>query len=257
MTLNVLFFVALILILLMGIRGFQRGILGIIFGLVAWIFMIVFVQWASPQAYENLKNDEKIVASISENVGDIIEKNTEDISLDNAEEALKKDKEDSFGDMLPKEAVEGYEEMMASLQEFYETLSKETDLGIKDQLLQQATEGFNEKKEEVVLGTTEIVTDYILRAIATVISILLGFIICFLVWMIIRLINKTPIIGTASHFGGLIFGIFEGILILWIIMYIASLTSVTEIGGSLMGQIKENEFLLYLYNYNILFKILG
>ena len=252
MTLNVLFFIVVILLCLLAVRGFKRGFLGIVFGIVAWIFMIVFVQWASPQAYENLKKDEEIVSSVSQKVEEALNEKTKDITIENASEVLEEDDRSSLTDYLPKEAVSEYEEMVSALKEFQSGLSLVEDEGLKQDLIEQATVSFNEKKEEVVLSTTEIVTDYILHGIATLISVIIGLIICGLVWLLVQVINHTPVIGTMSHFAGLIFGLLEGIFVTWIFMYIVSLTAMTKIGESAFAQIQENEFLLYLYNNNIL-----
>lgn len=252
MTLNVLFFVVLILLCLLAIRGFKRGFLGIVFGLIAWIFMIFFVQWASPKAYENLKKDEEIVSAVSQAVEEALDEKTKDITIENASSVLEDEKETSLADYLPKEAVAKYEEMVSALKEFQSGLSLVEEGDLKEDIMNQANASFNEKKEEIVLSATEIVTDYILHGIATLIAIVIGMILCGFVWLLIQVINHTPVIGTMSHFAGLIFGLLEGIFVTWIFMYIISFTTMTKIGGSAFSQIQENEFLLYLYNNNIL-----
>lgn len=252
MTLNFMFFIVVILILVLALRGFHRGILGIIFGVAAWIFMIVFVQWASPQAYEHLKQDEKIVSVISQKVEETLLDKTKDITFENADKKLSEEKDSSLLDVLPKETVQEYEEMLSSLEEIRKTLSSIEDETLKKDLQAQASSSFNEKKEEVVLNMADIVTDYVLHGIATIISVVIGLIICGLVWLLIQVIHHTPVIGTASHLAGLFFGILEGIFLTWIIMYIISFSTLTQLGGSAMAQIRENEFLLYLYDNNIL-----
>ncbi len=247
-----MFFIVLIILVLLGVRGFKRGILGIIYGIVAWIFIIVFVQWASPQAYNNLKQDEKIVESISSGVENVLNNKADEITVENAEDELSEEKVNSLAPYLSDDTLEKYNQLMANLEDFKAVSSQVTDSSMKQELDNQANEALDAQKAIIVEEATDVVTDYILQALGTVIAVVIGCIICSLVWMFVGLINRAPIIGPASHFLGAIFGIFEGLLIVWIIMYVVSMTLLTDTGAKAFQQISENEFLLYLYNNNIL-----
>ncbi len=253
---NVMFFIVLLILVLLGIRGYKRGLLGIVFGVVAWIFILVFIQWASPKAYENLSQDEKIVSTISNGVENLLQDKAEDITVENADEELSEDKVNALSNFLPEGTMDKYNELMSNLEDFNNVSSTIEDSALKQEMEDQANEVLDAQKKEIVSEATVIITDYILHALATIIAVVIGCILCSLVWMLISVINHAPIIGTASRLAGIIFGVFEGVLLVWIIMYVISLTSLTEIGAQAYNQITENEFLLYLYNNNILMDFL-
>ena len=65
---NILFFIILIIFAVCVIRGWQRSIFGLIYGVVTWVFMIVFVAIANPFIYVNLMANEKVHDAVYERV---------------------------------------------------------------------------------------------------------------------------------------------------------------------------------------------
>ena len=252
MTINVMTIIVLLILALLFIRGYKRGFLGIIFGIIAWILMIVFMQWATPQAYEHLKQDEAFVEDVSSHVEEVLTEKASEITLDNASEELSEEKVSSISSLLPEGTMEQYNELMEGINQYQSLTSNVTDESLKAQITEQANSVLDQKKAEFVAEATSVITDYVLRGIATLISFIIAVIACSLIWLIIGILNRTPVIGTASHLAGGIFGIFEGLLLVWIIMYIISLSSMTEIGSAAYEQIQDNQFLLYIYDNNIL-----
>ncbi|MCR5098277.1 MAG: hypothetical protein K6B14_04940, partial [Lachnospiraceae bacterium] len=69
---NVLFITCIIILVGFMIVGFLRGILGIVFGVVSWIFFFFFVSWVSPSVYTNLQGS-AVETYVSEWVYDVVD----------------------------------------------------------------------------------------------------------------------------------------------------------------------------------------
>ncbi len=223
MTVNILFLLVCGLILFFIWKGYNRGLLGIIFGIVGWIFALYFIQTATPVIEQYLLNNPKVVQSIGTKVEKKLDEKVEDTVV-------------STEDMGPVEKMK-------------ELLEKNNKLA---ELENQTEQLFEEKKNQVISDAALVVTGYIIHAIATIAAIAVAFLIVSFVWNIIQFINHAPVIGGLSRFLGLVFGAAEGFLIVWILMYIISLVPDTNLGQLVQTQINENEFLLYLYENNIL-----
>ena len=228
MTYNVFFFIVVALLLFFIWKGYNRGMLGIILGIVGWIFVIYFVQTASPVIEQNLLSNEKVVESIGTKVEKNLNKKVDQVTVTT-------------------EDTDALEKMKALL----EKNDKLSDLG------EQTENLFEEKKTEVISETALVITGYIIHTIAFIAAVVVAFIIVSLVTGLGQMLNHAPIIGKVSRLLGLLFGACEGFLVVWIIMYIISLIPDTALGQLAQSQINENEFLLYLYENNSLRSFFG
>ena len=128
---------------------------------------------------------------------------------------------------------------------------------IKDQI-----ETFNNENGYQKLGANDF-GSYMINYIASLILNILAYVVTFfVVWLVIRLIlgalavsRRLPVIGTADRLLGLLLGMIQGILIVWVLFLVLSLFSTTPLGAGLMREISESGFLSALYNYNPFLKI--
>ncbi len=223
MAVNIFFFIIIALILFFVWKGYNRGLVGIIFGIVAWIFAIYFIQTATPKIESYLMLNPKVVQTVSSHV----EKRLEE-KADVAEVAT--------GELGPVEKMKELISQNEALSEF-----------------EQKTEAlFEEKKTEAVTESALAITANIIRAMATLAALVMAMVMISLAWTVVHFINHAPIVGKLSRFLGMLFGLCEGFFIVWILMYTISLIPASMLGRWAMPQIMENEFLLYLYNNNIL-----
>ncbi len=228
MSINIFFFIVIGLILFFIWKGYNRGLVGIIFGIVAWMFAIYFVQVATPKIESYLMSNPKVVQSISTHVEKRLEEKANDAQV-------------ATGELAPVEKLK-------------ELISKNEALGE----LEKKTETlFEEKKTVVVTESALAITANIIRAMATLAALVMAMIMVSLAWTVVHFINHAPIVGKLSRFLGMLFGLCEGFFIVWILMYTIALLPASFFGRWAMPQISENEFLLYLYNNNILRLFLG
>ena len=229
MTYNVLFFIVCVLLLLFIWKGYNRGLLGIIFGIVGWIFVIYFVQTATPIIEDNLLSNVKVV----ETIGTKVERGL-NTKVDQTAQITTED--------------------MAAVEKMKELLAKNGKL---NELGKQTESLFEEKKTEVISEAALVITKYIIHVFSFIAAIVIGLLIVSVLSGLAKLINHAPILGKISRFLGVIFGACEGLLFVWFMMYIISMIPNTQLGGLAQSQINENEFLLYLYENNILRSLFG
>lgn len=74
---------------------------------------------------------------------------------------------------------------------------------------------------------------------------------------LLAIIERLPIVGGLNRLGGLIFGLVEGLIIVWIAFVIVALISKTDFGAILMSQIEDSQYLSVLYNKNIFLPIIN
>ncbi len=237
---NSLFIVVIVIFAAFMVLGFMRGVLGIIFGVVSWVFLFFFVNWAAPQVYDNLK-DTRMEKEIATYVYEYLDEKTDDtisdlgteIDLDAGIDALSDGLFSNYGIMIPKELLLGSKDTI-----------KESDVA------EVAKEGAEDARAALLLSLTAIVTGAILNGLSVLISAVIAFVICFVVYLLIKIISKAPLLGKANRAVGLVFGVFEGLMVVWVLMYIVSICAATDFGQQMMQQINDNTILKFLYDYN-------
>ncbi len=238
MEINGLFIVVIVIFVAFMVLGYMRGVLGIIFGVASWVFLFFFVNWAGPQVFDNLK-DTQVEKDIATYVYEYLDEKTDDtvtdlnIDLNAGIDTLSDELFDKYGIMIPKEL-----------------LSSSKDAVEESDVAEVVKEGAEDARASLLLSLTVIVTGAILNGLSIVISVVIGFVICFVVSLLIRIIRKAPMLGEANRAIGVVFGVFEGLLVVWVLMYIVSISAATDFGQQMMQQIDNNMILKFLYDYN-------
>lgn len=152
------------------------------------------------------------------------------------------------------------QEVDASGQDIQEDSIKELKLpsSIQDKLIKNNTAdeklnmGVDSFSEYLATSLTDILVDSF--------SILILFIVIKLVLRIVvsllDILSRLPIIhGINKSLGGVV-GLIEGVLIIWVICIALTAISGTNVGKDIFGAISSNSFLDFIYNNNILTKII-
>lgn len=107
------------------------------------------------------------------------------------------------------------------------------------------------------------INDYFSSQAANIIVNSISFFIAFAIIQIVLrttvftldIIANLPIIKGINQYAGLALGLCEGVVWVWIFFLIVMFISTSEIGIIINEQIRDSEFLSYLYNNNYLYKI--
>lgn len=130
--------------------------------------------------------------------------------------------------------------------------------GVKTSLIENNTQQSYDSMQVDSFG------DYIAHALSDMVLGALTFLILFVVLTILvkilmnvlNLVAKLPIISTFNTAGGAIIGLVEAIIIIWIACMVVTVCSATEWGKIVCQAIAENEILSFIYDNNIIQKII-
>lgn len=231
----------LVLTVLVIFRGWRRGLVGLIYGIAAWIFIAVFVMVANPPIYHYFMENEDIHDAVYERVYPYADSYVPQI-------AAQVDVPVRLADSVPAE----YREILEGLKE--KGIDPGDIAGAVGDSLKESAEDIRKAAVEVA---AERVTSYLLKAVAVILSYLIAKIICLLVKLALNAVTAVGPIRSAVHVAGAAIGVVEAILYIWIILYVISLAQLTEWGAALYGQVEENPVLLFLYENNGLAVFLG
>lgn len=218
------------------IAGYTKGFLKIVYSLISWILILVVVTVASPQIENYLKNNtgiyEKVVEHCEENI---------------REKTLRQlEKEEGKG-----VATLTDNELLAKLMERLPAEAIEKVMGEAS----DAADRFME--EQGVYSALAIsAADLIMRGISFLLSLILGVIVSILIQKLLGFISKLPLIGFADSICGLAAGAISGLILVWVLLFLVALMSTTNFGSTVISYIYENDFLIWLYENNILISIL-
>ena len=121
-----------------------------------------------------------------------------------------------------------------------------------------------EKAEAFVGDQLGKLENYICELLTNIILNALGFFITFIVaavgiavlCFVLDLLSKLPVLHQINTLFGVAIGALEGLVILWIVFIVITMLGSTGFGQSCMTMISESKILSFLYDSNILSKIL-
>lgn len=217
--------------------GFSKGFLRVVYSMLAWVAILVFVTWATPYVADMLVQktniDNRIEASFSEKLHELVMGGNEDdtqADTQNTDDAKAKP----------------YSELQMKLPDAVTQKLFDTNK-VADQFL--AGSG----AYEAVAGRA---TDMAMQVIAFVLVLLIALISFHLLSVILKVVEKLPLIGGINHTLGLFAGLVKGILIIWLAFAIIAMAGTTEIGIALISFIYESPLLVWIYENNFILTVL-
>lgn len=225
MTWNLVAIIALVIVLALAGLGYKRGLIMSIWHLVSFVLIIGLTIWASPHVAKFAKNNEKIYKLFYSTIAKTVKvpaKSGDDI--------------DKFieGLHLPEKAEDVVQNFASRYYGDVEDVQK----------------SFEEKVYEKL-------TDMTLTALSFLITLGLAALAVTIVFNMLDLVSKMPLLNMANKLGGIALGLAEGILIIWVACGIIPLFSATSWGGTVIEQIQANKILNALYEHNIVSTILS
>lgn len=228
---NVLLLIVVVILAGCIVQGYTKGFLRVLFRLAEGILVLLFVAWATPHVAKALESyttiDTKIEERCNQYLHSYVEKQlqeTEDAGVEKTQEV--KDRLEAMGVTVPE--------------------------GIINQM-SQAGELANQTIEDsgVYEEVSKNLTNMAMRGIALAITLLAAVIVFQLISNALGIIDKIPLIGGVNQLLGLGAGAIEGLLVIWVFFALIALTSTTGVSSVLMNYIKDSEFLLWIYENNV------
>lgn len=136
-----------------------------------------------------------------------------------------------------------------------ETEDKKMPSAITDYIGKQVEQAADNAKESIVNSTAREVSITIVKAGTWIILFIVARILLVCLRFITGLIAKLPVIKQFNKLGGIVYGVFEGLIIVYVMLAVISFIS-PMINGNLTNTIEESYIGSKMYNNNLLFNII-
>jgi uncharacterized membrane protein required for colicin V production len=103
---------------------------------------------------------------------------------------------------------------------------------------------------------TEYIAGIVIKGIAYVVTYIVVLLIIVILIAVANIANYIPIVKSINKAGGIVFGLCQGMLIVWVIMGLITMFSVFEWASLLMKMIDESWILSNIYKNDIFLKIM-
>lgn len=219
--------------------GFSKGFLRVIYSMLAWIAILVFVTWATPYVAnvltEKTNIDNRIETNLDEKLHELVIGDTN---------GQKEDREPDTQN--PGQGKKNYRDLQMKLPDAVTNKLFDTNK-IADQILEGSG------AYDVVAGRA---TDLVMRVISFVLVLLIAVISFHLLSVVLKVVEKLPLIGGINRLLGLFAGLVKGILIIWLAFAIIAMAGTTDIGIALISYIYESPLLIWVYENNFVLTLL-
>lgn len=206
--------------------GFSRGLLRVVYSMLAWIVILVIVTLASPYVAdwltENTTIAKRIESGWKEKIHQVITgEEDESGETESAEkDSAGTEKQDIF---------------------FLDSVVDTSDLA----------DGFLEES-----GAYDKMTAVTIKLISYILVLVFCLVLSFLLAKVLDLIGSLPVIGELNHALGGVAGLLKGIFLVWLIFSFIKIGIATDTGAMLYEQIQTSPLLLWLYKNNPFLKII-
>ena len=219
--------------------GFSKGFLRVIYSMLAWIAILVFVTWATPYVAnvltEKTNIDNRIETNLDEKLHELVIGDTN---------GQKEDREPDTQN--PGQGKKNGGDLQMKLPDAVTNKLFDTNK-IADQILEGSG------AYDVVAGRA---TDLVMRVISFVLVLLIAVISFHLLSVVLKVVEKLPLIGGINRLLGLFAGLVKGILIIWLAFAIIAMAGTTDIGIALISYIYESPLLIWAYENNFVLTLL-
>lgn len=206
--------------------GFSRGLLRVVYSMLAWIVILVIVTLASPYVAdwltENTTIAKRIESGCKEKIHQVI----------TGEEDESGETESAEKDSAGTETQDIF---------FWDSVVDTSDLA----------DGFLEES-----GAYDKMTAVTIKLISYILVLVFCLVLSFLLAKVLDLIGSLPVIGELNHALGGVAGLLKGIFLVWLIFSFIKIGIATDTGAMLYEQIQTSPLLLWLYKNNPFLKII-
>ena len=222
MEINYLLIFLAVIMIFCTIRGARKGVLRLIYGLIAWIFLICFINYAGTFLENYFTSTTTVPDTIQEKISDYLldrYNNTESVNEGTGEAAL-------YAIVPP---------------------------SIRDNI----TESVQSSIEATITAISKELTTTAIRGLSTIIAIIIGVLIIYIISRAIQLLGLMPGIKDVNRLFGLIAGFIEGLLVIWLLMFVADCFPASSFGQFFIQNVERDQMIYFIYQNNIIEQIIG
>lgn len=211
----------IVFLIICAFSGYYMGLIKKLFRLFSFIVTIIAATAMMPYISDFIVENTSIYNKIEENLSDMLTELYEDKDSESKSDSDKR---------------------TASMPEIISDILLEGEA--KEILIDEINDYFSSQAANIIVNS---ISFFIAFAIIQVVLRTTVF--------TLDIIANLPIIKGINQYAGLALGLCEGVVWVWIFFLIVMFISTSEIGIIINGQIRDSEFLSYLYNNNYLYKI--
>lgn len=211
----------IVFLIICAFSGYYMGLIKKLFRLFSFIVTIIAATAMMPYISDFIVENTSIYNKIEENLNDMLTELYEDKDSESKSDSDKR---------------------TASMPEIISDILLEGEA--KEILIDEINDYFSSQAANIIVNS---ISFFIAFAIIQVVLRTTVF--------TLDIIANLPIIKGINQYAGLALGLCEGVVWVWIFFLIVMFISTSEIGIIINGQIRDSEFLSYLYNNNYLYKI--
>lgn len=228
---NWLVIVVLLVLIAYTAQGYRRGMLRVLYSLFGLIITILFVAWTTPYISKFIRENTQIYQHIEEKCEKRVREKTQQQISDKTQEDTNLLEE--YGITLPEV--------------------------LEDTLLQKVQEG-----SDAVLETTGVysamaqrLAEFAVDGIAFFISLIICSILLHFIGRAIDIVSKIPVLKGINQILGLMAGLLQGLIMVWIFCYFITATQAFPFGQHLMTQVRSSQLLTILYDNNMVLYVIS
>lgn len=236
---NWLLLLSLAIVGVFAFIGWRVGFVKSVFSLVSTIAVIIITILVSPIVTNLLKSNETISGAIQSKLEAVID-------LSGIAENLSSDEEKD-----PAAFIDGL-----NLPDSIKDTIKDSLADTMEAKEEEAAAFVGEKLDSLEVYICELLTGIILNALGFFITFLVAAVGLAILCFVLDLLSKLPVLHQINTFAGVVMGALEGLVILWIVFIVITMLGSTGFGQNCMEMISESKILSYLYDSNVLSKIL-
>lgn len=236
---NWLLILALAIIGIGAFLGWRAGFVKTVFSLVSTIAVIIITILVSPIVTNMLKDSDTIYGGIEKKLEEIID-------LSGIAENLSPEEEND-----PAAFIDGLE-----LPDSIKETIKDSLMETMEEKKEEAANFVGDKLDSLEIYICELLTNIILNAVGFFVTFLLAAAGLAMLCFVLDLLSKLPVLHQINTLAGIAMGALEGLVILWIVFVVITMLGSTDFGQSCMAMISESKILSFLYDSNVLSKIL-
>ncbi len=219
---NYVLIIFLLLILVCCIRGARKGMLSIVYSLIAWVFVIWFISFATTYVENIITVNTNISTQIQNNISDHLH--------------------DTYNSSEAEEEGTGDDAILALVPDSFKNSIEET---------------IQTSIDTTIAIISEELTAAAIKGVATIVSVVVAIIIVILVSKLIKLIGLAPGIRGVNRLLGVFAGLIQAMIIIWLSMYIADCFPTSAFGEFILTGVNGDEMLLCIYTHNLIELIVG
>lgn len=242
----------LVILGLCGYAGWKKGIIKMLVSVVAMIITIIVTVFAAPLLGKAIKETTNLYDTLYDSVEKTITTSKIfDEALENAEENIDVDIDEDADES----EIQKYVGQVAELLKLPESIVSEVeDIADSDYIAKLQEQGYTTVSNLVSSIIAQRLTLIIFNAIIHIIVFAALFVVLRVIMSFTGIIGRLPVIHEANKTLGLVVGLIEGLLIVWVFFALLTAMGNTEWAASALSDINSSKLLSLIYDNNLILK---